>query len=65
MTVKQLIKKLSKCPEDAKVLIPNDAMYEDGMYHATCIEEYDDGTILIDTDYKKKDLSWDEAEDEE
>lgn len=55
MTVKQLIKKLSKCPEDAKVLIPNDEMYEDGMYHVTNIEEYDDGTIVIDTDYKKKD----------
>lgn len=55
MTVKQLIKKLSKCPEDAKVLIPNDEMYEDGMYYATNIEEYDDGTVLIDTDYKKRD----------
>lgn len=55
MTVKQLIKKLSKCSEDAKVLVPNDAMFEDGLYYATNIEEYDDGTIVINTDYKKKD----------
>lgn len=61
MTVKQLIKKLSKCPEDAKVLIPNDAMYFDSMYYATNIEEYDDGTVLIDTDYKKRDEDeWEE-----
>ena len=55
MTVKQLIKKLSKYPEDAKVLIPNDEMFEDGLYHATEINAYDDGTVVIDTDYKKKD----------
>lgn len=54
MTVKQMIKKLSKYPEDAKVLIPNDEMYIEGMYYATSIEEYDDGTVLIDTDYEKK-----------
>lgn len=54
MKVKQLIKKLSKCQEDAEVLIPNDEMYIDGMYYATCVEEYDDGTVLIDTDYEER-----------
>ena len=54
MTVKQMIKKLSKYPEEAKVLIPNDEMHIEGMYYATSIEEYDDGTVLIDTDYEKK-----------
>lgn len=54
MTVKELIKKLSKCPEDSEVLIPNDAMYFDGCYYVTNIEEYDDGTIVIDTDYEKR-----------
>jgi len=54
MTVKQMIKKLSKYPEDAKVLIPNDEMHIEGMYYATNIEEYDDGTVLIDTDYEKR-----------
>ena len=54
MTVKQLIKKLSKYAENAEILIPNDEMYVDGIYYATNIEEYDGGTILIDTDYKKR-----------
>lgn len=60
MTVKQLIKKLSKYPENAEILIPNSEMYFDGMYYVTNIEEYDDGTILIDTDYKKRIKNWDE-----
>ena len=55
MTVKELIKKLSKCSEDAEVLIPNDSAYLDGLYYVTNIEEYDDGTIVIDTDYEKRD----------
>lgn len=55
MTVKELIKKLSKCPEDSEVLIPNDSMHLDGHYYVTNIEEYDDGTIVIDTDYEKRD----------
>jgi len=54
MTVKQLIKKLSKYPENAKILIPNDEMFEDGMYYVTNIEEYDNDTILMDTDYKRR-----------
>lgn len=55
MTVKELIKKLSKCSEDAEVLIPNDSVYLDGHYYVTNIEEYADGTIVIDTDYEKRD----------
>ena len=61
MTVKELIKKLSKCSEDSEVLIPNDSMYLDGHYYVTNIEDYDDGTIVIDTDYEKRD----EEENEE
>ena len=54
MTVIQLIKKLSKYPENAEILIPNNEMYVDGIYYATNLEEYDGKTILIDTDYKKR-----------
>ena len=65
MTVKELIKKLSKCPEDSEVLIPNDSMYLEGHYYVTNIEEYEDGTIVIDTDYEKREKEWYEEEDEE
>lgn len=64
MTVKQLIKKLSKCPEDAEVLIPNNDMHIFGSYYVTDIEEYNDGTILIDTDYEKRAKEWDEEVEE-
>ena len=54
MTVKQLINKLKRLPEDYKVVIPNDEMYFDGFYHATGVEEYINGTVIIETDYKKR-----------
>jgi len=56
MTVKQLIKKLSKLPEDTKVLIPNSNLYIDGDYVVTEVVDYScmDGTVLIDTDYKRR-----------
>ena len=55
MTVKRLIKKLSKYPENAEILIPNDEMFAYGIYYATNIIAEDDGsTILIETDYKKR-----------
>ena len=56
MTVKQLIKKLSKYSENAEILISNDAMFKDGLYYATnvYIAEADSNIILIDTDYKKR-----------
>lgn len=60
MTVKQLMNKLKKMPEDAEVLIPNSEMNVDGIYYATNIEEYEDGTVLIDTDYEKRVKEWDE-----
>lgn len=41
MTVKQLIRKLSKMPEDAKIVIFNSEMYGDGMYYADDAK-YDD-----------------------
>ncbi len=47
------IKKLSKCPEDAEVLIPNDESYISGDYVVTEIENWDDH-VEITTDYKKR-----------
>lgn len=56
MTVKQLIKKLSQLPEDAEVLLPNRCIFRDGYYAVTEVDDYSvsDGTILIDTDYKRQ-----------
>lgn len=58
MTVKQLIEKLSKLPENAEVFIPNDADYIDGYYAATEIDNctFAEGgnLVFIDTDYEKR-----------
>ena len=54
MTVKQLINKLKKYPEDAKIVVDNDECYFDGIYFVTSVEEYEEGTVLIATDYEKR-----------
>ena len=56
MTVKQLIRKLMKYPEDATVLVHNNDVYLNGFYHVTSkyVEHFDDNTVVIGTDYKKK-----------
>ena len=56
MTVKQLIKKLSKLPEDAKVIIPNADLYVNGYYAATEVDDsfLSEGVVLIDTDYERR-----------
>ena len=54
MTVAQLIKKLQKMPQDAIVTVYNDNAYFDGEYKATDVETYDDTTVEISTDYKKR-----------
>lgn len=57
MTVKQLIDKLKKMPEDATVVVENDGMWVDGTYKVTSKEvdyfpEYD--FVVIGTDYERK-----------
>lgn len=62
MTVKQLIRKLSKLPEDAEVIIPNTADYIDGFYKATKViyevtelhDTHYEEAVLIDTDYERR-----------
>lgn len=58
MTVKQLINKLKKYPEDAKVVLDNDESHIDGIYFATGVEEYEEGVVLIATDYTKRVDKW-------
>ena len=54
MTVKQLIKKLKKMPEDATVFVYNDRAYVDGSYVVTSndVEWFDNNTVVIGTDYR-------------
>ena len=57
MTVKQLINKLKKMPEDATVYVFNDSAYEDGSYKVTSKEvEYFnyDNSVAVGTDYEHK-----------
>lgn len=54
MTVKQLINKLKRFPENYKVVIPNDAMWDDGVYYATSVDEWINETVIIETDRKKE-----------
>ena len=58
MTVKQLMNKLKKYPEDAKIVVDNDESFFDGIYYATSVEEYEEGMVLIATDYEKKVDEW-------
>ena len=61
MTVKQLMNKLKRMPEDAKVVIYNDEMNGDGMYYATDAE-YDETMgepqVEIKTDYERIAKGW-------
>ncbi len=56
MKVKQLIKELSKLPENAEVLIPNRDLFYNGYYTVTDVDNstFPDGRVLIDTDYKER-----------
>ena len=54
MTVKQLMNKLKKMPEDAIITVDNDSCWVDGVYKATEVKHWEhDNTVNIGTDYKK------------
>lgn len=54
MTVKQLIKKLNKMPQDAMVTISNNDVYLSGEYKVTSVETYVPNIVEICTNYKYK-----------
>lgn len=63
MTVGELIKKLSKMPQEAKIVMFNDAMYEHGMYYVTKVsydETMGEPQVEIETNYKKIAKGWEE-----
>ena len=56
MTVKQLINKLKKMPEDATVFVYNNDFYDDGSYKVVSseIKYFDyDNSVAVGTDYKE------------
>lgn len=54
MTVKQLIRKLSKCPEDAEIVITNTGDYISGVYIATgIVYDEDENQVEVESNYKK------------
>lgn len=53
MTVKTLINKLKKMPMDSKVIFVNTDMIVNGAYEVTEAEDYEDGTVVLDSNYKK------------
>ncbi len=53
MTVKQLMNKLSKMPEDATVVMLNREVFEDGLYKCTKIDfDEKENEVEICTDYR-------------
>ena len=53
MTVKTLINKLKKMQQDSKVVIPNTDTFENGAYDVNTVTDYEDGTVVLDSNYKK------------
>ena len=57
MTVKQLINKLKKMPEDATVYVYNTDAYVNGSYEVVSseVEYFDyDNSVVVGTDYKHR-----------
>ncbi len=54
MTVKQLINKLKKLPENAIVTIPNNDMYYSGEYDIDLVEYWEESNqVCLESNYKK------------
>lgn len=65
MTVKELIKKLSKMPQEAEIVMFNSHSYIDGMYYVTKVsydETMGEPQVEIETDYKKIAKGWERRE---
>ena len=54
MTVKQLINRLKKMPEDSHVIFENDSCFNDGAYSVTKVVDYEDGTVVLESNHKKE-----------
>jgi len=52
MTVKELVNKLSEMPQDSKVVFVNTDMIVTGAFDVDGVLDYQDGTVVLDSDYK-------------
>ena len=53
MKVKTLINKLKKLPQESKVIYVNTDMVNNGAYEVNTVTDYEDGTVVLDSNYKK------------
>ena len=53
MTVKTLINKLKKMPMDSRVIFVNTDMILSGAYEVTEVDDYGDGTVVLNSNHKK------------
>ncbi len=53
MKVKTLIKKLSKMPSDSAVIFVNTDVFVPGAYEVTDVVDFEDGTVLLDSNHHK------------
>ena len=60
MKVKTLINRLKKMPQDSKVIYVNTDMVNNGAYEVNTVTDYEDGTVVLDSSYKKN--YWEDEE---
>ena len=53
MKVKTLIKKLSTMPSDSVVIFVNTDVFVNGAYEVTDVVDFEDGTVLLDSNCHK------------
>lgn len=53
MLVKDLIRKLEKCDQDAIIAVENVSLYIDGTYEDTEVETYEEGIVYVATNHEK------------
>lgn len=61
ITAGELIKKLQRLPPEAKVIIPNDYDYNEGIYYVTSTMTFCNGgeqQVLLDSNYKTIAKGW-------
>ena len=53
MTVKQLVKILTRLPEESRVLFENTDIFLNGYYEVTEVDDFGNGIVVLDSNHKK------------